>query len=81
MNPNMTLACPAYLHGFVPVQDLQDWKLVEDVKAQEKTTYTQLTTRSNDDRPRQEPSPIPAGPYCNPRSTITQRSNNDKAGA
>ena len=48
MNPNVTLACPAYLHGFVPVQD-------EDVKA-EKTTYTQLTTRSNDDRPRQEPS-------------------------
>jgi len=49
-NPNMTLACPAYLHGFVPVQD-------EDVKAPEKTTYTQLTTRNNDDRPRQEPSP------------------------
>ena len=40
MNPNMTLACPAYLHGFVPVQD-------EDVKAPEKTTYTQLTTRRN----------------------------------
>jgi len=35
MNPNMTLACPAYLHGFVPVQD-------EDVKAPEKTTYTSL---------------------------------------
>ena len=49
MNPNMTLACPAYLHGFVPVQD-------ENVKAPEKTTYTQLTTRRNDDRPRQEPS-------------------------
>ena len=42
MNPNMTLACPAYLHGFVLVQDLQDWKLVEDVKAPEKTTYTSL---------------------------------------
>jgi len=38
MNPNMTLACPAYLHNFVPVQDLQD----EDVKAPEKTTYTSL---------------------------------------
>ena len=55
MNPNVTLACPAYLHGFVLVQDLQD----EDVKA-EKTTYTQLTTRSNDDRRRQEPSPSDA---------------------
>ena len=42
MNPNMTLACPAYLHRLVPVQDLQDWKLVEDVKAPEKTTYTSL---------------------------------------
>lgn len=38
MNPNMTLACPAYLHRLVPVQDLQD----EDVKAPEKTTYTSL---------------------------------------
>ena len=53
MNPNVTLACPAYLHNFVPVQD-------EDVKAPEKTTYTQLTTRSNDDRRRQEPSPSDA---------------------
>ena len=35
INLNMTLACPAYLHGFVPVQD-------EDVKAPEKTTYTSL---------------------------------------
>jgi hypothetical protein len=35
MNPNMTLACPAYLHGFVPVQD-------EDVKAPDKTAYTSL---------------------------------------
>ena len=35
MNPNVTLACPAYLHGFVLVQD-------EDVKAPEKTTYTSL---------------------------------------
>jgi hypothetical protein len=41
MNPNMTLACPAYLHGFVPVQDLQDLQ-DEDVKAPEKTTYTSL---------------------------------------
>ena len=48
MNPNMTLACPAYLHRLVPVQDLQDWKLVADVKAPEKTTYTSLiNTRSN----------------------------------
>ena len=39
MNPNMTLACPAYLHRLVPVQD---WKLVADVKAPEKTTYTSL---------------------------------------
>ncbi len=38
MNPNMTLACPAYLHRLVPVQDLQD----EDVEAPEKTTYTSL---------------------------------------
>ena len=38
MNPNMTLACPAYLHGFVLVQDLQD----EDVKAPDKTAYTSL---------------------------------------
>ncbi len=42
MNLNMTLACPAYLHRLVPVQDLQDWKLVDDVKAPEKTTYTSL---------------------------------------
>jgi len=42
MNPNVTLACPAYLHGFVPVQDLQDWKLVDDVKAPDKTAYTSL---------------------------------------
>ena len=34
---SMTLACPAYLHRLVPVQDLQDWKLVEAVKAPEKT--------------------------------------------
>jgi hypothetical protein len=39
MNPTMTLACPAYLHRLVPVQD---WKLVDDVKAPEKTTYTSL---------------------------------------
>ena len=38
MNLNMTLACPAYLHRLVPVQDLQD----DDVKAPEKTTYTSL---------------------------------------
>lgn len=41
MNPNMTLACPAYLHRLVLVQDLQD----EDVKAPEKTTYTSLINR------------------------------------
>lgn len=38
MDKNMTLACPAYLHNFVPAQDLQD----EDVKAPDKTAYTSL---------------------------------------
>ena len=39
MDKNMTLACPAYLHKFVPVQD---WKLVEAEKAPEKTAYTSI---------------------------------------
>ena len=38
INLNMTLACHAYLHKFLPVQDLQD----EDVKAPEKTAYTSI---------------------------------------